>query len=475
MAMRPIGSLNIRPPETAELVYLDPCLHGKARVAEWESGLEHTPPVKLFVYDLDQGRRFYLAAPLNGWSSLRQAVHDICSLGLRVAEANQLIPQEQLGWSLVMLLLNTELMPRISEFRKRSYAWGYDFKAAAKDQIGQMLAFDLGNEPKPGKRVSLNKDPRLNAAAEDVFLKAESVRLISRLALYITKYWRRKDQMAPERIRQAVITSVLAGDLQQDEVSRARETNTARALVDRVVKTAGQENKDIIDTLIKLQRRGYNDIAQSLKVPLEDVRRDILSLMASTFWDIAGFWNLVMGSIRCMVQPQLSTEEMTAFARLYLPQAHVADLPPCLLWPRRDLVIPTSLMLLDTPADEAWRLDAIPWNLEAFADLDDTTRRSDLERRGGQQRQAPMAGDDKNGGSSSDWWATQSASPDDSAHIDEAALKQVFAQLVRAGLVPCPMCGRQVQDVDSSGDDLLQAAVLKLSPCGCTISASDLM
>jgi hypothetical protein len=371
-------------------------------------------------------------------------------------------------------MLNIDLMPHISEFRKRSYAWGNDFKAAAKNQIGQMLAFDLGNEPKPGKRVSLNNDPRLNAAAEDVFPRAESVRLLSRLALYIAKHWRQKDQMAPERVRQAAITSVLAGGLQQDEVSQASQTRTAQALIDRVYRIAGRENNELLDRLKQLQRRGYNDIVRSLKIPKEEVRRDILSLMASTFWDIAAPWTIVMGSIRSLVRPRLSTAELTVFDRLYLPQGHVADLPPCLLWPRGDIVMPVSLMLLDTPADEAWRLGAIPWNLEAFADMDDATRRYDLERRGGRQRQAPTVGNDESGRSSGDWLEMQPAPADDCAHIDVIALKQGFAKLARAGSVPCPKCGEQVQDVDSPGDDLLQAAVLRLSPCGCSISASDL-
>jgi hypothetical protein len=474
MAIQPIGSLSIRPPETAELVHLDPSLRGKAQVAEWKSGLDpmHTKSVKLWVLNTDQGRRFDLAGCLNGWTSPNDAVREICSLGLQVAEAHQLIPAEQLGWSFVMFSLNIYSMPRISEFRKRSYAWGRDFKAAAKDQIGQMLAFDLGNEPKPGKRVSLNKDPRLNAAAEDVFPKAENVRLISRFALYIAKHWRQKDQMAPERIRQAVITSVLAGNLQQDEVSQANQTKTAEVLVDRVVKIAGQENKDMPDALIGLQRRGYRDIALSLNIPIEKVRRDILSLMASTFWDIVDFWNVVMSSIRSLVRPRLSAAELTVFDRLYLPQAHVADLPPYLLWPRYDLVMPVSLMLLDTPADEAWRLNAIPGNLEALAEMDDTTRRSDLERKGGRQRQARRVGNDGNGEFPGDWFEMQPPPTDDFAPIDEDVLKRLFA---KSGGLPCPKCAKPVQDLAISSGTALQTVVLKLSPCGCTIPASDWM
>jgi len=476
MAIQPIGSLNIRPPETAELVHLNPILHDKTQVAEWNSGLdsEHTKLVKLFVYNMDQGRRFDLAGCLNGWLSPQQAVHDICSLGLKVAYANQLIPQEELDRCWVMLLLNTELMPCISEFRKRSYAWGRDFTAAAREQIGQMFAFDLGNEAEPGTRVSLNNDPRLNAAAEEVFPRAESIRLISRFALYAAKHWRQQDQMAPERIRQAVITSVMAGDLQQDEVSQASQTRTAHALIDRVYRIAGRENNELSDRLKQLQRRGYNDIVRSLSIPKEEVRRDILSLMASTFWDIADPWTIVMGSIRSLVRPCLSTAELTVFDRLYLPQAHMADLPPYLLWPRRDIVMPVSLMLLDTPADDAWRLNAIPWNLKAFAEMDDVTRQADLERKGKRQRQAPTAGNDKNGEILDDWLANQLAPAGDSAHVDQDVLKRVFAKLLKSGSVPCPKCDKRVQSVDVASGISLQTIALKLSPCGCIVSASDL-
>lgn len=473
MDTKPIGSLSIRPPKTTELEHLDPILHGKAMVAEWKSGLgpKHTPPVKLSVASTDRGRRFYLNGCLNGWSYPKDAVHDICSLGLKVAEATQRIPPDQLDRTWIMLLLNIYLMPSISELRTRSYDWGRDFRAAAKDKIGQMLAFQLSDEPKPEKRTALARDPRLNAAAENVFPKADSVPLISRLALYITRWWRREDQMAPERIRQAVISSVLAGDLQQDEVKRASQTRTAEALVARVIKISKREKDELLDTLIKLKRRGFNDIARSLKIPKNQVRRDVLSLMASTFWDLAVPWTLVMGSIRSLVRPRLSTAEITSFDRLYLPQAHVANLPPYLLWPRRNVVIDPSLMLLDTPTDEAWRLNAIPWNLEAFAELDDATRRADLERRGGWQRQAPAVGGHEKGEASDEWFDMQPEHTDDSAPIDPDVLKRVFARF--RGL-PCPKCDEQVQDLDVSVGTALQNVIVELSPCGCAISASDL-
>jgi len=132
-------------------------------------------------------------------------------------------------------------------------------------------------------------------------------------------------------------------------------------------------------------------------------------------------------------------------------------------------VIPVSLMLLDTPADEVWRLDAIPWNLEAFAELDDTTRRSDRARKNKGKGPAPSAAKGKNGGSSGD------PPSDDSTPADKVALKLVFAQLAKSGSVPCPGCGKQIQDVDVSSGDSLQTAVLEFSPCGCTVPASDFM
>ena len=476
MAMQPIGSVSIRPPETTELACLDASLHGKVAVAEWKPGLdpEHTPPVKLLVFSTDRGRRFYLTGHLNGWSSPKEAVRAICLLGLRVAETNKVIPQEQLDRALFMLLLNVDLMPFMSEFRKRSYAWGRDFTVAAKDQIGLMLAFQLSEEPKPGGKVSLARDPRLNAAAEDVFPTAESVKLFSRFALYAAKCWRKRDQLTSERIRQAVITSVLAGDLKQDEVSCASETKTAEALIARVIKIAGREKDELLSTLLKLKGRGFNDIAKSLKIPREEVRRGILSLTAGTFWDLAVPWTVVMVSIRGLVQPLLSAEETTVFDRLYLPQAHLAGLPPYLLWPRYDLVIPVSQMLLDTPEDESWRFNAIPWSLEAFAETDDITRRSDRARKGkgGRERLAPLA----KGGSKkaqADWLEIQATCSGDSTPIDRAVLKRDFAQLVKSGSVPCPSCGEQVRDLNVCGGDSHRTVALELFPCGCIVSASD--
>ncbi len=170
MDMQPIGSVRIRPLETTELVHVAPCLHGKVTVAEWMPGLDpqHAPSVKLLTLPTDQGRKFYLAGRLNGWSAPREAVAEICSLGLRVAEANGVIPPDQRAWFEAMLMLNTELMPIISEFRTRSYDYGRDFKAVAKDQFGLMLAFQLNDELPPEEKAPLVKDPRLNAAAEDV-------------------------------------------------------------------------------------------------------------------------------------------------------------------------------------------------------------------------------------------------------------------------------------------------------------------
>ena len=133
--------------------------------------------------------------------------------------------------------------------------------------------------------------------------------------------------------------------------------------------------------------------------------------------------------------------------------------------------MPVSLMLLDTPADKAWRLNAIPGNLEAFAEMDDTTRRSDLERGGGRQRQAPTVGNDGNGEFTGDLLEMQPASSDDSAHIDEDVLKRLFA---KSGGLPCPKCDKPVQDFEISSGDTIQTVALTLSPCGCTISASDL-
>lgn len=475
--MKPVGSVDIRPPLEQELTCLDPKLHEKVTIAEWRPLLDipNSPTVKLLVINALEGRQFHLLGSLNGWSSLCQAVEAVTQLGLMVAEAYGLMPRAELDRACVGLFRNIQLLPHMSEFRKRAYRTVRDYRPSAEG-VRLSLMPEYFIEPPQTMIVGRGEEERfdestlrkkqLREVTEEVFGPKSTAGLLTQLALYAATHWRCRDPLGQEQAWRAVVGAIAVGDFSREEVEQAVRGRTAEALAARIDKVAGKED-DVMDKVFRgYQKRGFADLARSLGLPRKQVRRDVLCIMVDSFWDLPAPWNVVMASIRALIRPTLDTMEATMYDRLYLPQDYLAGLPPCVLWARCDIVMSISLQLLATPPNESWRLNAIPHCLEVYREMDNFTRSHDRNRKAREKlyKQGGVeVGNSKGNSPREEPTATVPDTP-----LDMEEVKSLLDREITSGAVPCSKCGEYIKGYEIVEAGGAAQATVRLQPCGCS-------
>ena len=464
--MAKIGHLSIRAPLPAEVADLAPELAAKTTVAEWSPPSEvDARPIRFHVWREPTGRRFSLNQLLNGWGSQRQAVEEICKIGLRVLELNNKIGPDESTQALVMMFLHFEIMPGLQEFRSRRYKHAIDYRPSAAAGVGLMPQFfldppvetGLSEEGEPMIDLSTSRKHECGEAAERVF-GSGAVDLLTALALIDNGAGRKP--LSRDQTWRAVVRSALAIDANVNErtVERARNSETTHRFIARIEKVGRNDKKDFAKVFDQIRCRGFSEFArasgQGPAISIEEVRRNMLCLCADSFLHLSNLWSAAMFSVRNLITPSLTPSEAMMFDRLYLPQPHLADLPAFLLWPQRRIVLPMTLKLLT--AGEGRQMNAIPLTLELFADMDDYTRRHDRQR--SDRRTVALKEMDPSGGRN---------------FVSESLLADKLAGLLSTMDLRCPTCKQPVADAKLEPTSGMGGRAIIIRPCGHRVDIAD--
>jgi hypothetical protein len=163
--------------------------------------------------------------------------------------------------------------------------------------------------------------------------------------------------------------------------------------------------------------------------------------------------------------------EAAMYDRLYLPQDYLAGLPPYVLWPRRDIVMPLSLQLLATPPNESWRLNAISHCLMTYGEMDDFTRHHDRERKAREKlnkQGGVVVGNSKGSPPREEPTATVPDTP-----LDLGKLKDLLDRELASGAIPCSKCGEYIKGYEVVEAGGAAQATVRLQPCGCSFGRKD--
>ena len=465
------GEVILRSLAVNERPELSQALRKKSQVAEWRppKGIKEPRNVLFLVLPTAQGRRFLLSPPLSGWSGLREAVARVSIMGYWWLRAEAGESGANLDLDAAELFLHFALMPRKREFRSRRYASAFDFRPSA--EAGQsLMPQHLMEAPVSTARDgsaeqidrSTSRRDELRRVSEPVFGENQPD-LLSSLALWNAEAFRSRRVWTRTQIWNAVARSVLAAKVTQGAVKRARDGCVAQLLVEHMMTVGMNDSKNMLKVFTRLHRQGFRDLWTKStvrgKVSKEQFGRDVLNLMAGSFWTVSRCWCRVMKSIRRSIRPRLNAEEEIMFDRLYLPQRYFAGLAPLVLWPRRAIVWSLAAKFLEMSKEESWRLFSIPYCLQTYAEMDDYTRRYDRKRKRPTGREVQREKPEE----------IVKPSRSVATEVDPVWLKRLFDKEKGRGRRPCPDCGQHVKDIEVIEDSNTFEQLVKLLPCGCTL------
>lgn len=472
------GEMTVRGLAADEFEGLSRGLREKCRVAVWRppDGIRESQSVRFLVLPTHLGRRFYVSPPLSGWSSLREAVIHVAMMGYWWLRADEARPStDDLDLDAAELFLHFVLMPRKQQFRARQYKRLVDFLGSARQKISllpeQLLSAagssDGADRKKPKIKLTASAHSALKGAAEQVFGDVKTD-FLTMLALWHAEAFA-EDRPRPwrrERLWKAVVRSVLAVDITANAVRRARDSAAAKLLMAHVTRVSSDDNRELQRVFTRIQRQGFREIwaskAARKRIKRREFERDMLCLMADSFWTVSRCWCRVMGAVRQAIRPALSPMEGQMFDRLYLPQDYLAELAPLVLWPRMAIVWPLTAKFLEICEEESWRFNAIPFCLKVYAEMDDETRLHDRRRKRHKGREVQFEKPE-------DLIQPSSAA---ATEADLERLRELFHRQKESGPLSCPKCDRNVENIDFTNDPESGEQRVKLTPCGCVFPVS---